>query len=193
MTSTVQPTSTLVGAASKPVVPRSVGAADLVIRVSVLLVWRVVLVLLTQVQIMTGLLLSQTFPSSTFLTSCRMVSVRTRCQSMMMLSVSYWIRNSTPFFVFNWGGHDGSLLLHPRWSEAVEGAETVAQFINKPLKRSFCWICLLWPSRSSLPSGPLWTLGQSDWFCSAGKNKNKLKVTLHKKTTCLSLYKCNVN
>lgn len=41
---------------------------------------------------------------SAYLTSCRMVSVRTRCQSTMMLSVSYCIRNSTPFRVFNWEG-----------------------------------------------------------------------------------------
>lgn len=46
MTSTAQPTSTLIGAASKPVVPSRVGAADLVVQVSVLLVRRVVLVLL---------------------------------------------------------------------------------------------------------------------------------------------------
>lgn len=36
------------------------------------------------------------------LTSCRMVSVRTLYQSLMMLSVSYWTRKSTPLLLFNW-------------------------------------------------------------------------------------------
>lgn len=31
-----------------------------------------------------------------------MVSTKTLCQSLMMLSVSYWTRNSTPFLPFNW-------------------------------------------------------------------------------------------
>lgn len=46
MTSTVQPTSTLVSSASKPVVPSRVARGDLLVQVSLLLVRRVVLILL---------------------------------------------------------------------------------------------------------------------------------------------------
>lgn len=240
MTSTGQPTSPFIGAASKPVVPGCVGAADLVVQVSVLLVRRVVLVLLGGGQKKHRLLAPHQFffvPSSSypysiirllfysnfvdswfhysrtsqadndrnlrllslnekvftttateFLTSCRMVSVRARCQSTMMLSVSYCIRNSTPFLVFNWGGGKGD---RTQWqpvfieteSGSRDGGTTLGSGVesaNKPLKHSFCWICLLRPSKYSLLSGPPWTLGQSDWFCSAGNNKN---YVLHSKKT----------
>lgn len=46
MTSTVQPTSTLVSSTSKPLIPSRVGGGDLLVHVSVLLVRRVVLIFL---------------------------------------------------------------------------------------------------------------------------------------------------
>lgn len=46
MMSTAQPTSTLVGGASEPLFPSRIGGGDLLVRVSVLLVRRVVLILL---------------------------------------------------------------------------------------------------------------------------------------------------
>lgn len=107
-----------------------------------------------------------------------MVSVRTLYQSAMMLSVSYWIRNSTPFLVFSWGGEEGDAvhpdcyLIHTEFPSA-DGVSSA----NEPLKHSFCWICLSWPSKQSLLSGPPWTLGQSGWFCSEWNIK--VSVTFH--------------
>lgn len=49
----------------------------------------------------------------------------------------------------------------------------LCQQTNTPLKHSFCWICPLRPSQSSLLAGPPWPLVRSDWSCSAWRKNKK--------------------
>lgn len=110
----------------------------------------------------------QRFSQLQLLTSCRMVSVRTRCQSTMMLSVSYCIRNSTAFLVFNWGGDkETHFIKHvdknwvwvqkrwlPSWIGSLIRPQTSKTFFLLDL--SFVAQQIVAPFRSTVNSGTIW-------------------------------------
>lgn len=112
------------------------------------------------------------------LTSCRMVSVKTLCQSVMMLSVSYCIRNSTPFLLFNWrGDNEIQLILGGKiiaWITHLDPVNNKQQTSKTffLLDLSFEAQPIVAPRRSTVNSGTIWLV----LFCT-GKEEEAVYET----------------